>query len=143
MTDNPQGSNPQEPTPPPAQPSEPSTPPPTGDVGKDAKTFGMLCHLLALVGYILPFGNILGPLIIWLMKKEDHPFVDEQGKEAINFQITMTIAAIVCILLFVVGIGIILLPLVGLFDLIMIIVASVKANSGEHYRYPFAIRLIK
>lgn len=143
MTDNPQDTNPQQETPPPAQPSEPVTPPPAGDAGKDAKTFGMLCHLLALVGYILPFGNILGPLIIWLIKKEDHPFVDEQGKESINFQITMTIAAIVCVLLFVVGIGIILLPLVGLFDLIMIIIASMKANSGEHYRYPFAIRLIK
>jgi hypothetical protein len=110
---------------------------------KDEKTWGMLCHLSAFAGFIVPFGGILGPLVVWLIKKNEMPFADDQGKESLNFQITIYIAALICIPLIFVLIGIPLIILVGLFWLIMTIVASIKANDGVHYRYPFALRLIK
>ena len=111
---------------------------------KDARLWGMLCHLGGLAGFIgIPFGNILGPLIFWLIKRNDHPFIDEQGKEALNFQITVLLAAIICIPLMFVIIGIPLLFAVGITDLVLIIIAAIKSNGGEHYRYPFAIRFIK
>ncbi|HET6603527.1 MAG TPA: DUF4870 domain-containing protein [Xanthomonadaceae bacterium] len=103
----------------------------------------MFAHLSALVGIIIPFGNVLGPLLIWLLKKETMPFVDDQGKEALNFQITVTIALLVCIVLMFVLIGLLLLPLVGLAALILTVIAAVKANEGTAYRYPFTLRLVK
>jgi uncharacterized Tic20 family protein len=90
-----------------------------------------------------PFLPNLPPIVIWLLKKEIDPFVDDQGKEALNFQISITIIGIVCALLIFVGIGLILLVLLGLFWLIFTIIATIKANSGVAYRYPFTIRLIK
>ena len=116
---------------------------PAGDVPQEERTFGMLCHISALAGYIIPFGNILGPLVMWLIKKEQMPFVDEQGKEALNFQITVFIAVLICIPLIFVLIGLLLLPVVGIGALVLMIIAAVKANAGEHYRYPVSIRFIK
>jgi uncharacterized Tic20 family protein len=107
------------------------------------KTMGMLCHLLALAGYVIPFGNIIGPLIIWLIKKDESAFVDDQGKESLNFQITVTIAILVCIPLMLVLIGIILMPVIAIAALILVIVATVSAAGGTAYRYPMTIRLIK
>lgn len=106
--------------------------------------FGMLCHLGALAGYIIPLGNILGPFIFWQLKKNEFPFVDDQGKESMNFQITVFIAALVCIpLIFLFGLGALLLVVIGICDLVFLIIAALKANEGVAYRYPFAIRLIK
>jgi uncharacterized Tic20 family protein len=110
---------------------------------KDARTWGMFCHLTALAGFIIPFGNIIGPLVIWLIKKNDHPFVDDQGKESLNFQVTVTIAALIAGALICVFVGIILLPLVGILAVVFAIIAALKANEGKRYRYPFALRLIK
>ncbi len=104
---------------------------------------GMLCHLLALSGYIIPLGNVLGPLIIWLLKKDTSAFVDDQGKESLNFQITVLIAVLVATATCLIGIGVVLLPAVGILSLVFVIIAAVKANSGERYRYPVALRLIK
>lgn len=115
----------------------------TDEVPSDQRTFAMLCHIAALAGYVIPFGNIVGPLVMWLIKKAEMPFVDEQGKEALNFQITVSIALIVCIILMFVIIGIFLLPIVGIGSLVLMIIAAVKANGGEHYRYPLTIRFIK
>jgi hypothetical protein len=112
-------------------------------VTQDEKTFGMLAHLSALSGVIIPFGNIIGPLIIWMMKKDQSWFVSEQGKEALNFQISITIYMIISGVLIFVLIGILLMPLVGLFALVMTVIAALKANQGEMYRYPLSIRLIK
>ena len=109
---------------------------------KDEKMWGMLCHLSALAGFVIPFGNIIAPLVIWILKKEEFPFVDDQGKEALNFQISITIYFVIGIILVFVAIGIVILPLIGLFALIMIIVASIKANDGVKYRYPLTIRLV-
>ena len=111
---------------------------------KDSRMWSMFCHLTALSAFIgIPFGNIIGPLIIWLIKKDDFPMVDDQGRESLNFQISMTIYTIVSFLLCFVIIGFLLLPVVLLVDLILVIIASVKANKGDVYRYPFTIRFIK
>ena len=110
---------------------------------QNAKTNGMLCHLLALAGFIIPFGNLIGPIVIWQMKKAEHPFIDDQGKESVNFQILMSILLIVSALLICVVVGFFILPVVGLVSLIFSIIAGIKANGGEAYRYPFNIRFIK
>ena len=112
-------------------------------VTSDAKTWGMLCHLAGFGGYVVPvIGNIIGPLIVWQLKKDEYEFVDDQGKESLNFQITMTIAGVVAFMLIFVIIGIFLLPVVMLFDLVMKIIAAVKASNGERFRYPLSIRFI-
>lgn len=130
----------------------PTTPPAGGPVdtgspgleqNKDARTWGMLCHLSAFAGFIIPFGTILGPLVIWLIKKNEYPFVDDQGKEALNFAITAVLAGIVSAILIFVLIGLILLPAVVIAWIVLTIIATVKASNGEYYRYPFALRLIK
>ncbi|HHX87521.1 MAG TPA: DUF4870 domain-containing protein [Firmicutes bacterium] len=112
-------------------------------LSQEEKTFGMLVHLSALAGYFIPAGNIFGPLIVWLIKKDQLPYVDQQGKEAINFQISILIYAVVSAVLILVLIGVVLLIVVGLFNLIYIVIASVKANNGEDFRYPLTIRFIK
>jgi len=108
------------------------------------KTFGMLCHLLGLAVYVFwLFGNILGPLIMWLVKKDTSEFVDDQGKESLNFQISITIYCLAAGVLSFVVIGIPLLFAIGIFDTVMIIIAAVQANNGVRYRYPLCIRFIK
>jgi uncharacterized Tic20 family protein len=109
---------------------------------KQERTWGMLCHLSALAVFIFPLGNIFGPLIVWLVKKDESPFVDDQGKESLNFQISFTIYCIFAAILIVIFIGIILLIALGIAFLILVIIAAVKANEGEEFRYPFTIRLI-
>lgn len=109
---------------------------------KDERMWAMLCHLSGFAGYLVPFGNIIGPLVIWLIKKDQYAFVDDQGKEALNFQISIMIWAAVAIALCFVIIGIPLLIAVIIFSVVMTIVAAIKANEGEYYRYPLTIRLI-
>jgi uncharacterized Tic20 family protein len=107
------------------------------EVSKDARMWAMLCHLLAI------FTSFIAPLIIWLIKKEEDPFIDNQGKEALNFQITVAIASIVSGFLVAFCIGVPMLIAVSVADLVFCIIATVKANSGVAYRYPVSIRFIK
>lgn len=138
-------------TPTPDNQPQPSQPPaaassvPTGmNIPKDERMWGMFCHLAALAGFTgIPFANVLGPLIIWLIKKEDYAFVNSQGTESLNFQISTMIYALCCLPLFCIAIGPFLMVAVFLFDLIMVIVASISSNKGEAYRYPLCIRMIK
>ena len=110
-------------------------------VPKEALTWGMLCHLSALCLFIFPaFGNILGPLILWLLKKNDHPFIDEHGKESLNFQISMTIYGIAAA---ITVIGLIVTGVICIADPILTIIAAIKTSNGEDYRYPLTIRFIK
>ena len=114
------------------------------ETNPDARMWAMFCHLGGLGGFIIPVvGSIIGPLIFWSIKRAEYPFVDDQGKEALNFQITVAIAGVVCFLLIFVVIGFFLLPVVGLLALIFTVIGAIKANSGEYYRYPLSIRLIK
>jgi uncharacterized Tic20 family protein len=111
---------------------------------KDEQNWAMACHLIALCGFVIPFGNVLGPLVLWLIKKDSMPLVDRHGKEALNFQITVLIAAIVSALLMFILIGFVLLIVVGIGALVLTIMAAVKVANGElDYKYPFALRLIK
>ncbi|MBI4161374.1 MAG: DUF4870 domain-containing protein [Acidobacteria bacterium] len=104
----------------------------------------MTCHLMALSGLLANgIGFLLGPLVVWLVKREDHPFIDRQGKEAVNFQITMFIALIVSAFLCIVLIGFGLLVIVGLLMIIFPVVAAVRANEGVDYRYPLSLRFFK
>ena len=118
-------------------------PAPPAEASKDARTWGMLCHLSAFSAVFTGVGSVLGPLVVWLLKRNDYPFVEDQGKESLNFQITMFICEVICIALFIFVIGYLLLVLVGLFDLVMVIIAATHANKGERYRYPVAIRFVK
>jgi uncharacterized Tic20 family protein len=124
--------------------TEEKKPAPTESTGnKDENLWAMLCHLSALVGFVIPFGNIIGPLVIWMVKKDEFPHVNDQGKEAINFQISITVYILISVLLVFVAIGIPLLIIVGIFSLVMTVIAAINANDGNKYRYPFSIRFIK
>lgn len=120
---------------------------------QQARNWAMLSHLLALSCWLgIPFGHILGPLLIWLLKKDEFPLVDEQGKESLNFQISITLyflAILVLTIYFVVTevisflfIAVPLVLLLFVTEMVLVIIAAVKASSGEHYRYPFSIKLI-
>ena len=114
------------------------------EINKDARMWAMICHLAGLAGIILPAaGNIVAPLIIWQVKKDDNPFIDEQGKEAVNFQISMSIYFIASVFLCVVCIGAFLLVATIIVFFVFLLIAAVKANNGYHYRYPLTIRFIK
>ena len=99
--------------------------------------------MLSLIGLVIPFGSLIGPLVMWLVKKDESSFVDDQGKEAVNFNITMLIAFFVAFLLMFVAIGAVLMPVLFIFWVVMVIIAGLKANDGVAYRYPFTLRLIK
>jgi len=109
----------------------------------EEKQWGMLTHLAALAGLIgIPFGSIIGPLIIYMIKKEEYEFVNDQGKEVLNFQITWSIIFIISAILILVGIGILMLIGFGIAWLVLVIVGTVAANRGEYYRYPFTIKFL-
>ncbi|MDB5331399.1 MAG: hypothetical protein JWP03_2550 [Phycisphaerales bacterium] len=107
-------------------------PPPS----KEDQTLGLLVHLLGILGF-------LGPLIIWLIKKDQSPFIDDQGKEALNFHLTMLIAYVVGGMTMCIGIGFIILPAVWVISVVFSIMGAMKANQGIAYRYPVTIRFIK
>ncbi len=114
-----------------------------------ARTWNMLCHLSALAGLVIPFGNLLGPLLIWQIKKHELPSVEAHGKAALNFQLTVTIAALMggalAFVLSFVCIGWLLAPvviLIGLAGLVFAVIAGLKANDGQEYKYPFSLTLI-
>ena len=110
---------------------------------KEERNWGMLAHLLALAGYIIvPLGNVVAPLIVYLVKKDESPFVADQSRESLNFQISMSIYMLISSVLIIVLIGILLLPAAWVVGVILTIIASVKAANGEAYRYPLTIRLI-
>ena len=109
----------------------------TSIVSSDEKTWAILAHILTIVS------SFLAPLIIYLIKKDESPFVSEHAKESLNFQITMFIFYIISVILMVVLIGILLIWLLSIANLVLVIIASIKASEKKTYRYPFNIRLIK
>ena len=116
------------------------------ELSKDVRMWAMFCHLAGLAGIVVPviLSGIIAPLIVWQIKKDDHPFIDENGKEALNFQISIGIYAFVSVLLiFAFCIGALLLAAVEIFNLVFLLIAGIKANNGESYRYPLCIRFIK
>lgn len=118
-------------------PLSPSTP------SADERTWGLIAHLSAFAGVLCPLGNALGPLVVWLVKREQSSFVGNHAKEALNFNITMLIVAVVCGVLTLILIGFLLGALAFVYWLVMTILAAIKANEGEPFTYPYAIRLVK
>lgn len=113
------------------------------EITQDEKLWGMLCHLSAVAGYVIPFGNIIGPLIIWLIKKEESDYVNKQGKSSLNFEISVSIYILISIFLIFVIIGIPILIGLAIFQLIVVIIASIRAYDGQYFKYPLTIEFVK
>ncbi|MBV8634872.1 MAG: DUF4870 domain-containing protein [Burkholderiaceae bacterium] len=104
---------------------------------KDDSTMAMLAHLL---GFVLSF---IPSLVIWLIKKDESPFVAQEAKEALNFQITLVIGHAIAMALTIIAIGAFLFPLLWILNIVFCIIAAVTASKGQAYRYPFTLRLVK
>ena len=119
--------------------------------GPDACTWAMLCHLAGMAGFspILPcIGSAVAPFVLWQLKADEFPFVAEQGRRAVNFQLSMLLyGAVGTFLCFLSVVGIPLIPalfcVLGFADLIFVLIAAARAKRGEHYRYPLTIRFFK
>jgi uncharacterized protein len=114
-------------------PALPADPLPT----QDEKNLGLIMHVLSLIGF-----SLIGPFIVWLVKKDESAFINAQGRELLNFQLSILIYALVCVPLCFVLIGIPLLILVGLASLVLTIIGLVKATEGKIYRFPLTIRML-
>jgi uncharacterized Tic20 family protein len=123
------------------RPPIPSSPVPFSD--SDARMWAMITHLSALTGMFTLIGSLVGPILVWQIQKEKSAFIDFHGKEAVNFNITIAIAAGISFVLMILLIGIVLLWIVGAVWLVFTVIAAIKANNGEYYRYPISIRFIK
>jgi uncharacterized Tic20 family protein len=108
----------------------------------EERNWAMAAHLSAFSGVLIPFGSILAPLVIWLVKKDTMPFVAEHAREALNFNITVALIGLVCALLTFVLIGFLLLPALLIAWVVLTVMAGVAASKGERYRYPFTLRLV-
>ena len=129
--------------------------PPAGVPGSDERTWALFAHLSVLIGGLITygwaasFGSFIGPLVIWLVKKDTMPFVADQAKEALNFGITLTILCVALLMLTILSLGIgaiLTIPLfllLGVAALVFVIIAAIKANEGVAYRYPLTLRLVK
>jgi uncharacterized Tic20 family protein len=127
----------------PYTPPQGATSAPPGQPSAEERQWALFAHLAGLVASALGGLSFLGPLIIWLIKKDQSPFVADQAKEALNFQIAVTIALLVSgVIAFLTCIGVILLPIVGIGALVFAVMGAMEANKGVYYRYPYTIRLI-
>ena len=110
----------------------------------NVRTWSAFCHASALLGVFIHFpGHLLAPLIVWLLKRDESPEIDAQGKEAVNFQISMLIYNVVAAVFCLVLIGFLLLPLLWILNAVFVIIAAIKASDGELYRYPMTIRFLQ
>ena len=127
------------PTPPPLPGS-----PATSVSSSDVRIWNILCHASALLGVFLHFpGHLLGPLIVWLAKRDDSPEIDAHGKESLNFQISMLIYNGIAVVFCLVLVGFAFLAVLWVLNAVFVIVASIRASDGKFYRYPITIRFIQ
>jgi uncharacterized Tic20 family protein len=116
---------------------------------KHARTWGMFCHLSGLAGCFLPWiAHLAGPLLVWLVKRNDHPAIDANGKEALNFQISMALySALGCMLLAVTVVGIFAIPfflgVLYVLNILGAVVGAIRASDGKFFRFPFTLRFLK
>ena len=109
----------------------------------NVRTWCVICHLSALAGFVIPgAGHILGPLIVWLVKRGESTEIDAHGKEALNFQISMLIYNVVAGILCLIVIGFALLAVLHVLNVVFVIIASLRASEGQMYRYPLTLRLV-
>ncbi|WP_261131726.1 DUF4870 domain-containing protein [Bacillus sp. Marseille-Q3570] len=114
------------------------------ELSKEERNWGMYVHLAAFAGYLTAaLGFIIGPLLLWLLKKDEYAYVDYHGKEALNFQISFFIYGLVAGALMIILIGFALLPIVVILHLIFMIIGTIRASEGNYYRFPLTIRFIK
>ncbi len=117
---------------------------PAPQARSDTRTWTVLCHASALIGFVVPgVGHLLAPLIVWLIKRGESSDVDAHGKESLNFQISMLFYAIISGILCLIVIGFALLAILHVLNVVFVIIASIKASEGKLYRYPLTLRLIK
>jgi len=110
---------------------------------ENERTWGMLAHLSALAGLVIPLiGNVLGPLLVSIARSDQSAFVAAHAKEALNFNISVTLAALLCTLLMLVFVGFLLGSALFIAWLVMTLIAATKASEGAAYRYPFSLRLV-
>jgi uncharacterized Tic20 family protein len=107
------------------------------------RNWAMLCHLSAFAGFFFPFGAIIGPLICWLSRKDESVWVDQNGKSALNFQLSMLLYMVLTLPLFIIIVGIPIMAFLLVLKIICIIIASVKASKGEEFKYPITIPFIQ
>lgn len=117
-----------------------------GAMDSESRTWGTFCHLATFTGYLTAVGFIAGPLVVWLIKREQLPFVDDQGKEALNFNISLLIYIIAAGVIALTGIGLLIsIPAwiaIAVSHLVLSIIAATTANRGDPYRYPLTLRII-
>jgi len=109
----------------------------------DARLWAMLVHLAGLAGFCFPLGNIILTLIFWELKRHEYDFVDRHGKEAMNFQISISVYGMIAVALTFACVGFLLIPVVAIVDIVLLLIAAVRAHNGIEYRYPLTFRLIK
>jgi uncharacterized Tic20 family protein len=113
------------------------------ELSETERNWAMFCHLAAFAGFFVPFGGIIGPLVIWLSKRDDSTWVNENGKASLNFQLSMLMYMVLVAPLCLILIGIPLLIMLGILKIVFIILASVRASKGEEFKYPLAIPFIQ
>jgi len=116
---------------------------PPGSPSREERQWAMLCHMSAMLMYATLIGGFIAPLIIWLLKRDEMPFVADQGRETLNFQITTLLALCLCGVLVLLIIPILLIGVILVFHFIVTIVAAVKVSEGVVYRYPICWRVIR
>lgn len=123
--------------------------PPAAPEEKYSRTWGMLCHLAGLAGCFAPWiAHVAGPLIVWLLKRNDSAYIDTEGKESLNFQLSLalySVAGSIVLALTIVGLFLIPFFLWSLYvlNVICVIFAAIQSSGGQHFRYPLIIRFIK
>jgi hypothetical protein len=113
-----------------------------GNASPEEANWAVAAHLLSFAGYVLPLLNVAGPAAVWLAKRDESPFVELHAREALNFQISITLYLVVASALMFVLIGFVLVPILVLLDVVAIVVAALRASRGEFYAYPLSLRLI-
>ena len=122
---------------------ETTQPPPAPISSADVRTWNVLCHASALLGFFFPWaGHIIAPLIVWLVKRGDSPEIDAHGKESINFQLSMLVYSVISAILCLILIGFVLLAILHIVNVVLVIIASIRASEGKFYHYPITIRFL-
>lgn len=108
----------------------------------EERNFAVLSHLCGFSGLLIPFANLIAPAVLWYVKRDESDFIGDHAREALNFQISMSVWGIVAGLLTYVLIGFLLLPVVAVVWAVCMVIAALAASRGEEYRYPFTLRLV-